>query len=260
MKKFRYLIFLSVPLFVLDFCTSPAGVKDKKDIDSAKNPVSLSANKSAAVLELFTSQGCSSCPLADRLLGTYTSKKNIIVLSFHVDYWDHSGWKDPYNSKEYTRRQYEYASALHADVYTPQLIINGQSEMIGSDANKISSAINKALEEQPEATLNVKYVKDDNGQADVNFDASGKINNSILHIALVENKTTTDIKAGENGGIVLTNYNVVRNFKTITKVENGNNVASINIPSPAVLKNMSVIIFLQKKDNNKITAATQSVL
>src|ERR1017187_9516853 len=116
MKKFRYLIFLSVPLFTLWFCTSSSGVKDKEGAGNMKTDIPISGNKNVAVLELFTSQGCSSCPPADRLLGSYTSKENVIVLSFHIDYWNRLGWKDPFSSKEFTQRQYSYASALHADV------------------------------------------------------------------------------------------------------------------------------------------------
>ncbi|WP_202552040.1 DUF1223 domain-containing protein [Ginsengibacter hankyongi] len=258
MKKFRYLIFLLVPLVALDFCTPSTAAKDKKDVANIKTPGSLPGSKNVAVLELFTSQGCSSCPPADRLLGTYASKENVIVLSFHVDYWDRLGWKDPFSSKEYTKRQYNYASALHADVYTPQLVVNGQTEMIGSDANKISNAINKIVEQQPEATLMVKEVKVENGKALVNFDASGKIKNATLNVALVEKKTTTDIKAGENGGVTLTNYNVVINFQTINKVDNGNNMATIDMPSSPDLQNMSVVLFLQDKKSNKISAATQA--
>ena len=104
----------------------------------------------------------------------------------------------------------------------------------------------------------LKHVKAENGKANISFDASGNIGNSVLNIALVEKKTTTDIKAGENGGVTLTNYNVVRNFKTINKVENGNNTSTIDIPSSSDLKNMSVVLFLQQKKNNKISAAEQS--
>jgi hypothetical protein len=265
MKKFRYLIFLSAPLFTLWFCTSSSGVKHEEDASKLKTDIPVSNNKSVAVLELFTSQGCSSCPPADRLLGSYTEKENVIVLSFHVDYWDRSGWKDPFSSKQYTQRQYDYASALHADVYTPQLVINGQSEMIGSDADKISNAIKKVLTGQPDATLSIKTVKAENarlpdgqGRATISFDASGNTGNSVLNVALVEKKTTTDVKAGENGGVTLTNYNVVRNFKTIKKVENGNNVSTIDIPSSADLKNLSVVLYLQEKKNNKISAAEQA--
>ena len=238
MKKFLYLIFLSVSLFALWFCTSFSSLKDKDGVNS-KRSISTSDNKSIAVLELFTSQGCSSCPPADRLLGTYTSKENVIVLSFHVDYWNRLGWKDSFSSKEYTQRQYDYASALHADVYTPQLVINGQTEMIGSDEGKISATITKVLSVPSDDAIYIKNVKIENGTANINFDASGNTGNSVLNIALVEKKTTTDIKAGENGGVTLTNYNVVRNFKTIKKVENGNNTSVIDIPSSSDLKNMS---------------------
>ena len=257
MKKFLYSIFLSVPLFSLWFCTSSSGVKDKEGSGNIVTDIRISDNKKVAVLELFTSQGCSSCPPADRLLESYLSKENVIVLSFHVDYWNHLGWKDPFSSKEYTKRQYDYASALHADVYTPQLVINGQTQMIGSDSGKISNTIKKVLAAQPDATLSIKAVKAENGKADVSFDASGNIGKSVLNVALVEKKTTTDVKAGENGGVTLTNYNVVRNFKTINKVENGNNVSTIDIPSSTDLKNMSVVLYLQEKKNNKISAADQ---
>ncbi|HSQ44393.1 MAG TPA: DUF1223 domain-containing protein [Ginsengibacter sp.] len=259
MKKYRYLAFLIVPLIALDFCTPSTAAKDKNNVDKIKTSDSLPGNKNVAVLELFTSQGCSSCPAADRLLGTYASKENVIVLSFHVDYWDRLGWKDPYSSKEYTKRQYNYASTLHADVYTPQLVVNGQAEMIGSDANKISNAIDKIAKEQPVATLAVRTVKVENGKASVNFDALGKTKNATLNVALVEKKTTTDIKAGENGGVTLTNYNVVRNFQTINKVDNGTSIATIDIPPSSDLKNMLVVLFLQDKRSNAISAATEAM-
>jgi hypothetical protein len=249
---------MPVPLFSLWFCTSSSDVKHKESTGNMKTDIHASDNKSVAVLELFTSQGCSSCPPADRLLGSYTSKENVIVLSFHVDYWDRMGWKDPFSSKEYTQRQYDYASALHSDVYTPQLIVNGQSEMIGSDTDKISNAIKKVFAEQTDASLSIKTVKAENGKADISFDVSGNTGHSVLNIALVEKKTITDIKGGENGGVVLTNYNVVRNFKTINKVENGSNASAIDIPSSSDLKNMSVVLYLQQKKSNKILAADQA--
>ncbi|HEY5407819.1 MAG TPA: DUF1223 domain-containing protein [Ginsengibacter sp.] len=265
MKKFGYLILSVGALLILWFCISSSRGKDKETASNIKADITASGSKSIAVLELFTSQGCSSCPPADRLLGSYSSKENVIVLSFHVDYWNRLGWKDPFSSKEYTQRQYDYASALHADVYTPQLIINGQAEMIGSDADKISNAINKVLGEQPDATLSIKTVKAENarlpdgqGKADIKFDVSGNTSNSILHIALVEKKTTTNVNAGENGGATLTNYNVVRTFKSINKVADGDNAATIDIPSSAELKDLSVVLFLQQKKNNKISAADQA--
>ena len=259
MKKFLYLILLTIPLFALWFFISSSTKKDKAEVDKLYINTIKADKKNVAVLELFTSQGCSSCPSADRLLGAYTSKDNVIVLSFHVDYWNHLGWKDPFSSKEYTKRQYAYASVLHSDVYTPQLVVNGQYEMVGSDANKIQSTIQKVVTEEPDATLEIKDVKQENGKATINFTAIGNTGNSLLHIALVEKKTTTDIEAGENGGVTLDSYNVVTNFKTINNITVGDNSSSIDISS-SDLKNMSVVIFLQNKNNNKISAAAQSSL
>ncbi len=265
MKKFGYLILSVGAIVTLWFCIASCGVKSKGSATNLETRISESGNKNFAVLELFTSQGCSSCPSADKLMRSYTTKENVIVLSFHVDYWDRLGWKDPYSSKEYTKRQYDYASALHSDVYTPQLVVNGESEMIGSDANKISDVINKALAEQPEATVSINSVKFENarppdgqGKANINFDVSGNAANSVLNVALVEKKTTTNVKAGENGGATLTNYNVVTNFKTMNKVSVGNNVTTIDMPSSPELNNLSVVLYLQQKKSNKISAADQA--
>lgn len=258
MKKILRAWGFSLPLFTLSFCTpSSPGVKDKGHNGEIPSKNIQMITKNVAVLELFTSQGCSSCPPADRLVGTYTSQENVIVLSFHVDYWDRLGWKDPFSSKEYTKRQYDYASALNANVYTPQLVINGQTEMVGSDAGKISSTLHKIFSEQPGAVIATQKVNPENGKLDISFYATGNTGNSVVNIALVEKKTTTAIKAGENGGVTLTNYNVVRNFKTINGVNAGNNVSEIDIPEGADLKNMSVVLFLQQKETNKISAATQ---
>jgi hypothetical protein len=256
-KRFNLLI-LSVPIFTIWFCTSSPGGKNQLQNISAE--ITSDSAKSIAVLELFTSQGCSSCPPADRLLGSYTTKENIIPISFHVDYWDHLGWKDPYSSKQFTKRQYNYASALKADVYTPQLVINGQTEMVGSDAGKIDLTIKKVLSEQPEATLTIQKVSIDNGKANISFKASGNADNSNLNIALVEKQTTTTINAGENGGATLTDYNVARSFMTSSSAVNGDNTVNIDIPFGVDAAKLLLILFLQKKDNNKIIAAAETAL
>ncbi len=261
MKKFIYGFMLSMPLFTLWFCTSSSAGKDKQPVlQNKQSPSMKSGFKNIAVLELFTSQGCSSCPPADKLLGSYASKENVIVLSFHVDYWNRLGWKDPFSSKEYTQRQYNYSTALNSSVYTPQLVINGQSEMVGSDESKISNTIKKIQSQQAVAHLSIKNVQLENGRVNINFAASGNIDNSVLNVALVAKKITTDIKAGENGGVTLTNYNVVNNFKTIHQFNTGDNTIDIDIPSGIDLKNISVVLFLQQKANNKILAADQAAL
>ena len=106
------------------------------------------------LLELFTSEGCSSCPSADRLLATLGQKQPVagaylIVLSEHVDYWDRLGWKDPFSSAQYTARQQEYANRFKMDgVYTPQLVVDGRYGFVGSDAREATSAIQKSIREE----------------------------------------------------------------------------------------------------------------
>ena len=254
MKHSIYFL-LAVPMFTLWSCTSSSAGKEKQHLNPGQPAIGKTGNKNVAVLELFTSQGCSSCPSADRLLGTYTSKENVIVLSFHVDYWNRLGWKDPFSSKAFTERQYNYASAMNAQVYTPQVVINGQIEMAGSNDHKISAQVKKVLTQDPDAALSIKTVKQQNGLANINFVASGNTRNSVLNIALAQKKTVTEIKGGENRGVTLTNYNVVRNFKTISQVNNGENTSAIDIPADTDQKNMFVVLFLQEKGSNKISAA-----
>ncbi len=259
MKKTIYSFLLCVPLFTLWFCTSSSAGKEKRAIVNEHSSSVQNTGKNVAVLELFTSQGCSSCPPADKLLGTYISKENVIVLSFHVDYWDRLGWKDPFSAHEYSERQYKYASALNSSVYTPQLVVNGQSEMVGSDGEKISSTVDKVQAEQPDANLSIKNVKPGNDKVNINFTVSGKTEKSILNIAIVEKKTETQIKAGENGGVTLANYNVVRTFKTLPHFNDGENSIDVDIPAGIDSKNISVVLLLQKNDN-KIIAADQALL
>jgi hypothetical protein len=258
MKNSIYFFLLSLPVFTSWFCTTSSAEKEKQNSQAGFVKTN---NKNVAVLELFTSQGCSSCPPADRLLGTYATKEDVIVLSFHVDYWDRLGWKDPFSSKAFTERQYNYASAIKAEVYTPQLVINGQNEMVGSNESKISATLEKVFTQEPVAALSIKTVKADNGQVNIDFFTSGNTGNSILNVALVQKKATTEIKAGENGGVTLTNYNVVRNFKTIPQVTTGNNTSFISIPDDTIdKKNMSVVLYLQEKNTYKIVAAAQAGL
>jgi hypothetical protein len=249
MKKLITAIALSIPVVIMWSCTSSSTAKDNQEAIP-----SIEA-KNTVVLELFTSQGCSSCPPADKLLGRYTGKQNVIPLSFHVDYWDRLGWKDPFSSHDYSERQYRYATALKSQVYTPQLVINGDTQFVGSEAGKIASAIDQQLRQEPAAHLSLQKTVVDKNTINIAFVVSGNIANSLLNIALVEKKAVTDIGDGENRGATLTEYNIVREFKTIDSVKEGNDSLVLTFPPTLEPTNRQLVLFLQQKNDKKIIAA-----
>ncbi|MEP6596786.1 MAG: DUF1223 domain-containing protein [Ginsengibacter sp.] len=255
MKKIISLLIVVLPAFILLFCTASVSEQNKT------TGIQKNKNFDITVLELFTSQGCSSCPPADRLLGKYADNQNVIALSFHVDYWNRLGWKDPFSNAAYSQRQKDYAGIFKLNgVYTPQLVVNGENEMVGSDANKISNVIKKVQEQESTAHININSVKVDSNKATINYTIQGSENNSALNIALVQSEINTSIKAGENRGLNLTNYNVVRNFKTIPSVIEGTNTVSIALVPGVNKKDCIITAFLQNPQTYKISAAAKSAL
>ncbi len=255
MKKIISILLLITPVFILIFCSGSTPDKINKIQENT------AVNNNIVVLELFTSQGCSSCPPADRLLGKYADKENVFALSFHVDYWNRLGWKDPFSSAAFSQRQSIYANDFGSSgVYTPQVIINGQKEMVGSDEDKIANTVKQFKAEQPAAKIIIDDVKMENNKATFSYSVTGKTDNAKLNIALVQNKITTSIKSGENGGVTLTNYNVVRNFKSIESLTSEKNNNSVDLVSGIDKNNFSLILYLQDKSSNKIYAAAKSSL
>ena len=210
---------------------------------------------SVTVLELFTSEGCSSCPRADKLLQQLADEnKNIIALSFHVDYWNRLGWTDPFSSTEYTNRQQEYASKLDLEsVYTPQVIVNGEYQMVGSDKSAIQTAIGKTTKEKNNITLSINDLVVAGNKMNFTVKAEGEINGNELHAALVEKKATTQVKAGENNGATLSHINIVRVFKTVEAHLKNN--FQLSIPSDLIKSNRSIILYTQNRNNFRITSA-----
>jgi hypothetical protein len=164
------------------------------------------AGPQRSIVELFTSQGCSSCPPADALLGRLSADPALLALSFHVNYWNSIGWKDPFSSQISTDRQYTYAHALgERTVFTPQLIVNGTRSVIGSQENEIRKEIAKASE----ATLPVSA--DLSKQADGSFNlqlAGPAVAADVWEVRYVR-RSVTKIRAGENGGRELETFNDV---------------------------------------------------
>lgn len=207
------------------------------------------------VLELFTSEGCSSCPSADKLLPLIAGlDAAIIPLSFHVDYWNRLGWKDPFSSAEFSDRQREYGQQFNNDgVYTPQLVVNGEYEMVGSNRRNAEAAIKKALKENSSVQLSVEKIIRDGSKINIISHAKGEISKQTLEVALVQKNATMEIKAGENRGAKLSHTNVVRIFKTQELKDD--NETSLIIPKGLADSNWEIILFTRNKSDLKINGA-----
>ena len=182
-------------------------------IPSLAGPALAAATERPVVVELFTAQGCSSCPPADALLNEFAqTRKDLLPLSFHVDYWNRLGWPDPFSSPEATERQRTYASrAPDPTLFTPQMVIDGARSVIGSDYREIDTAIDSAQDEA--VTLAPMSVKAAAGEAVVTVGA-GTGRAEIVLIGY-DRSHTTPVGRGENGGRTLTELNVVRSVQTI---------------------------------------------
>src|SRR5947209_5580821 len=167
-----------------------------------------------AVVELFTSQGCSSCPPADRIIGELAKDPNVIALSMPIDYWDYLGWKDTLADSRFTARQKAYSRVRgDRDVYTPQVVVNGAAHVIGSDRGRIEGAIDTT--KKAEGVMSVPVSMSLSGkQINVSVAASTKTpaKHGEVWICSVSKSVPIAIGRGENRGREVTYHNVVRNL------------------------------------------------
>ena len=218
----------------------------------------------SSIAELFTSEGCSSCPPADRLLETFdrtqpVSGADLIVLSEHVDYWNRLGWTDPYSSPLFTERQQEYVRQLHLDgAYTPQLVIDGQADFVGSDERAIRAGIQRA-ETRPKAAILLR-AESAGPEVKVSLEVTNQTRRADLYLALANDPAQSRVTRGENSGRILQHVAVVR-----TQVR----VGTLSAPSPFAkeltlpLKNGNsqswrVVAFLQDSGSRQIFGAAQA--
>jgi hypothetical protein len=206
------------------------------------------------VVELFTSQGCSSCPPADELIHEIAHdpalRGRVIPLAFHVDYWDQLGWRDPFSSAEWTQRQVRYRRTMHLpSSYTPQAVVNGTREFVGSSRATLNAAL--------EAASNAKR----SGDIALSVRREGKMLIATIHatipagsdlfLAVTEDDVVTKVPHGENAGRTLTNDAIVRR---LVRVASGQTMVSI--PVEASWRNLTAAGFLQDRNTLAISAAT----
>ncbi|MEM6377294.1 MAG: DUF1223 domain-containing protein [Bacteroidota bacterium] len=220
------------------------------------------AQESPVLVELFTSQGCSSCPPADRVVADLVKDPtiNIVALSFHVDYWNRLGWKDPYSQAAFSQRQYKYAEKLTNSrrVYTPQIVINGQSGHVGSRRQEVQANIQKAAQDKTpiDFKLDIDQIK---GQIlELNVDAVGVPNGYDLVVCLVDAKVRNEVPRGENRGRDLAHVQVVRSLEKV----NASQTKSLELDLSVLdhPKSGKVVTFLQHQGSWKILGVQETSL
>lgn len=213
------------------------------------------------VVELFTSQGCHSCPPADKFLSELVAEdevndnQTLFPLSFHVDYWNYLGWKDPYSQAKFSSRQRKYAQQLGSSVYTPQMVFNGVAEAVGSRPQKVLDKLKKVIGNAHQTEINLQAEIGTNDIV-VNYSTPEAPKNSVVNIALVEKDLTDQIARGENRGKKLHHDNVVRVFKT-EKASSTEEKVKIKFPKDLNFENASIVAFIQNENTFEIYGARQ---
>ena len=201
------------------------------------------------VVELFTSEGCSACsPAGEFLLGLEQKQPipgvEVIALEEHVDYWNGYGWRDPFSSAEWSRRQFFYVRALNANsAYTPQAVVNGGRQFIGSHAEALRTAIDEASHRGPIGSVRVEATRSGN-VVTATIHAAAPQGTEVL-VALFQNDVTTRISAGENDGRTATEDAIVRR---LIRVGSGNVEKSITLNVEPSWKSVGVVAFVQSVD------------
>ncbi len=256
MRSFRIFITLACLGLVL-MATQAFIIIKNKELPSVE-----ATGKGFAVIELFTSEGCSSCPPADALVSRVqkeSADKPVYILAFHVDYWNHLGWKDQFSSAEYSKRQNQYARWLKSSsIYTPQVIVNGRTELVGSEEGKLRNAIKTGLDKPAKSELTLSNVKVENDKANLKYSVAGSANNDVLLLALVEKNATTKVERGENGGRTLSHVQIVSQLKNVQLKSGHSGIENITLPHDFDPKKYEVIGFVQDTANGEITGAARA--
>lgn len=259
------LAFLTV--IVIAVALGGAAASDLSLSDLARND---SSRSTPVLVELFTSEGCSSCPPADALLGKLDSTQpvpgtQVIVLSEHVDYWNHDGWKDTYSSSFFTDRQGTYGRrfGLHS-VYTPQMVIDGASQLNGSDAATVTHAIEGARShfKIPVRISSVSVAKPGALRVHIEVEVLPgdlKARKAEVFIAVALDHAESHVLAGENKGRDIRHVAVAESMEKVGTLEKGKNFdreVVVKLKSPGDPANLRLIAFVQEADGGEVVGAS----
>jgi len=202
--------------------------------------------RNPVIVELFTSQGCSSCPAADTNLKDIINEAEsaglpVYGLSFHVDYWNYIGWKDPYSNKEFTRRQRTYAQQLGLQtIYTPQMIVNGNEEFVGSNREEAKKVIGKSLAMPVAFNIEITAIRRTSSALQIEYLLNTEPISESLNVALVDRTVQNFVPRGENGGRTLEHTNVVVHFQTVPVRPRG----VVVVPNASAKSGQMVVLFI----------------
>jgi hypothetical protein len=218
--------------------------------------------QTTVLVELFTSEGCSSCPPADALLrqvnGSLTSAGQLVVgISEHVTYWNSLGWSDPFSSSLYTERQNAYSERFHLEgVYTPQMVINGAEQIVGSDRAALLHAVQEEEEQRPRISLRILSLRVAEKTLTVNFSTSGDLpkQGADLIAVLTDDSDRSSVLHGENSGHTLAHVAVARSISRVARVQTaGERTVQIQIPpSFQAAQGHHLILFVQTPGNGRV--------
>lgn len=211
------------------------------------------AGRTPVLLELFTSEGCSSCPPADSLLRKLDSAQpipgaDLVVLSEHVDYWNQLGWKDPFSSAQFSERQRQYAQSLRGDVYTPELVVDGAKGFVGSDEGDTRNAVREALR-TPKTPIQVGVA---NGK--ISLHIAGPVEGT-LYLALAHDTMHSQVTRGENSGRALAHVAVVYSLEKIAKLDKKGDAFDREIAfHPKAGETTRIVAFVEQREVGRVVA------
>ncbi len=221
------------------------------------SPAIATAGTSPTVVELFTSEGCSSCPPAEALLRRLADEPDILALEFHVDYWDYIGWPDPYADAKYTQRQRDYAQYFHSrTVYTPQMVFQGVHEAPGSRPSEVRKNIAKA-QALPRVPVSLTMTAGD--QLELRIEASNLSTDADLLLVTYDDYRESEVTRGENSGKTLIHRHVVRSMESIGSWDG----AALRLirERPATMSDQAgCAVLVQAKDDGRILGAASITL
>lgn len=264
MKAFLYFIAIfSLYGFIACFAQTPSnGVST---INSAGEPITAATvkNKTPVLVELFTSEGCATCPPADKILAMLDKEQpnpdaEIITLALHVDYWNRAGWTDEFSSPLYSQRQEIYGDKFKiASVFTPQMVVDGSRHFVGSNLGEAQKVISESAK-TPKAKVELSAADD---KLKVKISDLPKHENAAVFLAIAESNLSNNVKRGENAGRLLEHSSVVRELKPLGRILAEQKEFDVEVVlqlQPNWKKgNLKAVVFVQENQSRKILGVTQ---